>query len=87
MSNLCLESERKVQNIPRMQARMDTLAVTIRQERQDQEMTALCLQGAAAVGKKREIRSRRRVWAEAAPSHSPHSERLKKETSRLRTPI
>ena len=82
-----LESEKKAQNIPRTQARTDTLAVTIRQERQDQEMTALCLQGAAAAGKKREIRSGRRVWAEAAPSHSPHSERLKKEISRPRTPI
>ena len=43
-----------------MQARTDTLTVTIRQERQDQEMTALCLQGAAAAGKKREICSGRR---------------------------
>ena len=50
-----------------MQARTDTLTVTIRQERQDQEMTALCLQGAAAAGKKREICSGRRVRAEASP--------------------
>ena len=64
-----------------------TLTVTIRQERQDQEMTALCLQGAAAAGKKREICSGRRVRAEASPSRSPHSKRLKKEISRPRTPI
>ena len=68
-----------------MQARTDTLTVTIRQERQDQEMTALCLQGAAITGRKREIRFERRVWAEA--SRSPHSKRLKKEISKPRMPI
>ena len=85
--SICWENERKVQSTPRMQARTDTLTVTIRQERQDQEMTALCLQGAAAAGKKREICSGRRVRAEASPSRSPHSKRLKKEISRPRTPI
>ena len=64
-----------------------TLTVTIRQEQQSQEMTALGLQKAAFTGRKREIRSGRRVRAEAAPSRSPHSERLKKEISRPRTPI
>mgnify|MGYP000175814407 CR=1 FL=1 len=43
--SVCWENERKVQSTPRMQARTDTLTVTLRQERQDQEMTALCLQG------------------------------------------
>ena len=56
-----------------MQARTDTLTVTIRQERQDQEMTALCLQGAAAAGKKREICSGRRVRAEARSQPQPQS--------------
>lgn len=37
--SICWENERKVQSTPRMQARTDTLTVTIRQERQDQEMT------------------------------------------------
>ena len=73
--------------MPRIQARTDTLSVTIRQEQQGQEMTALGLQKAAFTGRKREIHFESRVRAEAAPSRSLHSERLKKEISRSRTPI
>ena len=82
-----LRKRKKAQNIPRTQARTDTLAVTIRQEQQGQEMTVFCLQRTAFTGRKRELRSGRRVRAETAHSRSPHSKRLKKETSRPRTPI